>query len=121
MTQTTAHTPAKRGDLAILVTTRRDFYIGEGTRESTTVEVCEVTNITRDGIAKRVRPAQWDTPIDLAHYGHRHQVYIVPAAQIDVAAALKLAAEHPWPSGHKGMPYASLDEVKAMLRPLRKP
>jgi hypothetical protein len=117
MADTATPTKAKRGDLAILVTTRRDFYIGEGTRESTEVEVCEVTNTTRDGVAKRVRPARYGTPMDVTH---RHRVFIVPAAEIDVAAALEVAAKHPWPSGPLGMPYASLDEVKAVLRPLRK-
>lgn len=117
---TNTHTPAKRGDLAILVVTRHDYYIGEGSRESTTVEVCEVTNITRDGIAKRVRRAGAEMPVDLSRYPRGSQIFIVPAAEIDVTAALEAAAAHPWPSGHKGMPYASLDEVKAMLRPLRK-
>ena len=115
-----AHTPAKRGDLAILVTTRRDFYIGESTRERTEIEICEVTNITREGVAKRVRRAGAEMPVDLAHYPRSRQLFIVPSAEIDVTAALEAAAAHPWPSGHKGMPYASLDEVKAMLRPLRK-
>lgn len=96
------------------------YVIGEDSRESTSVEVCEVTNITRDGIAKRVRSARYGTPIDLAHYPYKRQVFIVPAATIDVTAALEAAAAHPWPSGHPGMPYASLDEVKAMLRPLRR-
>jgi hypothetical protein len=111
---------AKRGDLAVLVTSTRDFYIGEGARERTSVDVCEVTNVTRDGIAKRVRPARYDTPIELARYPHRHQVFIVPATEIDVPAALTAAAANPWPSGHAGMPYGSLDEVKAVLRPLRR-
>lgn len=108
---------AKRGDLAVIVTTRRDFYIGEGVRESTDVVVCEVTSITREGLAKVVRRASMDTPIPLARWTHPHQVYIVPKAQIDVAAAMESAAERLWPTGHPGRPYASLDEAKAALRP----
>jgi hypothetical protein len=112
-------TKAKRGDLAVLVITRRDYILREGVRERTEVQLCEVTNITREGLARKVRPANWGTTVDVKVM-RADQVYIVPAAEFDVATALQRAAEHPWPGGQPGMPYASLDEAKAMLRPLKR-
>jgi hypothetical protein len=111
---------AKRGDLAVVVTTRRDYVIGRGSQESVDVDVCEVVSITRDGIVKAVHKASWGTIVKMARWVHPHQVHIVPKTEIDVAAAMEAAAANPWPSGHAGMPYGSLGEVKAVLRPLRR-
>lgn len=111
---------AKRGDLAVIVTTHRDFVIGKGPQEHTTVDVCEVTSITRDDIAKAVRAARGSELRSIERWVGLRQVYIVPKARVDVAAAMKAAAARPWPSGHPGMPYESLDEVKALLRSVKR-
>lgn len=119
-TATSEQIKAKRGDIAVIVTTRRDFVIGEGTRESTTVDVCEVTSITRDGLARVVRKATRGTTVELRRWVGSRQVFIVPKSDVDVAAAMEAAGAHPWPSGHPGMPYDSPDEVKALLRSLKR-
>jgi hypothetical protein len=113
-------TKAKRGDLVAIVQEHRDYIIGQGATKHTTCQIAVVSSITREGLVKAVRWAynhgeKWDDPTPLAHLG-RIETHLVPAAKIDVAAALEAAKAHSWPSGST-MPYASLDEVRDALRP----
>lgn len=116
---------ARRGDLAILVTAHRDLHLGKGVQERTTLQVGQVVEVTRTRLARKIRPANGGAPIDieaLKRAGTYRAVYIVPADEIDVPAALRLAAERPWPGGRPGMPFDDLDEVREALRPhLRRP
>ena len=106
---------AKRGDLAVIVSNRSYFSVADGVRECQTVEISEVTSITRDGVAKNVRTASGEVRAIPRWVGLR-QVYIVPRAKVDIEAAMQSAAANPWPSGHPGMPYESLEQVRSMLR-----
>src|SRR5206468_1342657 len=94
----------------------RDFILGEGPRDHTEVDVCTVTSVTREGMVKAVRKATWATEVKLAHWVHPHQICIVPKDKVDVPAAMAEAARKQWPSGHPGMYFESLDEVREMLK-----
>ncbi|MFD2422669.1 hypothetical protein [Amycolatopsis pigmentata] len=118
---TTGHVKAQRGDLAVIVSQVHDFIIGQPLRTRTEVDVCEVTNITRDGHVKAVIKATWGMRVEIKRWVHRHTIYIVPKNEIDVSAAMKASAENPWPSGHAGMPYRSLGDAREALRPFRRP
>lgn len=115
---------ARRGDIAVIVTQVSDYVIGQGASERTQVEICEVTNITREGIVKAVRKANWgadSAPVSLDRWAHHHEVLIVPKTDIDVPAAIATAAANPWP--HNGMPgkyYDTLAEAREALRPHRR-
>ncbi len=107
---------ARRGDIAVLVTERRNYYIGRGSTVHTDVEIALVTSVTREGTVKAVRHVGSDTTLPVARLP-RHTVHIVSAAEFDVAAVLESARAHCWP-GHPDQvkPYASLAEVRDMLQ-----
>lgn len=111
---------AKRGDLVVIVTRVPDFVIGQPAASRDQVDVCEVTSITRDGVIKAVRKASWGMTVEMSRWTNRHQTYVVPKADIDVAAAMETAAANPWHNGMPGKYYDSLDEVREMLRQHRK-
>lgn len=107
------HTPARRGDLAAVVTTTRDYVIGAPTTERTSVRIGVVTSITREGIVKMV---------DGRKLWNHERTLVISATRIDVEAALAIAAAHVWPSHTSTMPYASIEEARDALRPaLRSP
>lgn len=87
--------------------------------ESDDFTIGVVTSVTREGIVKRFRTAGWGTdrpgPADKQFRG---KVYMAPG--IDPEAALEAAKAHTWP-GHpeQPMPFRSLEEVRAVLRPVR--
>ncbi len=109
---------AKRGDLAVVVRTQRDFYQDRPTVTRTEVTFGVVTSITRDGVAKSFRDA-WDHVGPVKLYGNE-TVYIVPRVETDVDAAMRTAREHVFPNSDTPMPFGSLDEAKDVLRPLRR-
>lgn len=123
MNAATEPTRAKRGDLVIVAREYRDYIIGQPSREYTTCEVGTVTSITRDGVVKAFRSVHYygqdgcEESTQLSYLPKPFEALIVPAAKIDVQAALKTAYEHCWPSGHPCMPYGSLAEVREALRP----
>lgn len=102
---------AKRGDLAVIVSTDRTFIIGQPAQERTRVECGVVRSITRDGLVRKVETV-WGGLIE-----PRGQVLIAPAATIDVEVAMQIAREHHWPN-HPGqpMPWDSVRECKESLR-----
>ena len=100
--------PARRGDLAVIVSTTRDYVLGAGASERTAVTVGIVTSITREGIVKMV---------DGRKLWNHQRAFVVPATRIDVEAALAIAAAHVWPGHTSAMPYASVAEARAALRP----
>jgi hypothetical protein len=107
---------ARRGDIAVLVTERRTFYVGRGATVHTDVEIVQVTSITRAGVVKAVRHAGSDRIMPVALLP-RHTVYVVSAAEFNIAAVLESARAHCWP-GHPNRvkSYASLEEARDMLR-----
>lgn len=112
---------AKRGDIAVIVTEQRDVYIGQEGKTRTRVEVTQVTSITRDGVVKAVRDCWEDSCPQLMANRARHMaLYVVPAAEFDVAAAMESARNHAWPNSTQPRDYDSVVDVKAMLRTHRK-
>lgn len=123
-----AEVAAKRGDLVVVERHHRDYVTGEGTREYATFEVGEVTSVTRDGQVRMWRragafaggtdymgrPDRGET----LRPGSFARVLVMPAAKVEVRAALAVAACHVW-EGHEdsARPYSTLDEVRAALRP----
>jgi len=106
---------ARRGDLAVLVCRTR---IAQANGPGYTLESAEVTvvaSVTRGGEVKAVRDVHGHvTP--LARYGRlAPEVRLVPAANVDVAAAMQAAREHVSELGFP-TPYGSLDEARAALR-----
>jgi hypothetical protein len=111
-----AEMPAKRGDIAVIVTERRDCHIGKSSTIRTEVEVTEVTSVTREGAVKAVRFARRGAPSIPVARLMPHTTYVVPRAEFDVASALDAARAHHWPN-HPDQPkhFDSLDEVRGML------
>jgi hypothetical protein len=104
----TSFQPAHRGDLAVIVANHPDLGYQ-------TVEITEVTSITRDGLVKAIRDT-WDTTRPLARVLGVEQVLVVPKTEVDAAAVMKAAKAHTWPD-HPNQPrhYESLDEVRALM------
>lgn len=116
-------TPARRGDLAAIVTEHRDYAISTGSVTCAQVELYLVTNLTRERRVRRVRPV-WSTDANLRLPLERivgfRALHLIPAATIDVPGAINAAREHRWPTGGAFTafrPFASLDELRAALRP----
>ena len=136
MTATTTEAPAqavnvaKRGDLIVIEQHNRDYSIGAGTHEYDTFVVGVVTSVTRDGHVKMYRRAgsfdqgkDWRGQPDRGEQVPARMVrsYVCSSSDIDVAGALATAGCHVWPSGHESpMPFESLAEVQAALKPHRK-
>lgn len=117
MTATASFTAAKRGDLVIVGRKVGSFVIGRPYSEQGEYRICVVTNITREGAVKAYRDRDDGATHRLDQVINLIGIALVPAARIDVAAAMKAAADHTWPSGHPWMPFDSLDEVRAALKP----
>ena len=121
---------ARRGDLIVIEQHHRDYAIGTGASEYDTFTVGVVTSVTRDGHAKMYRRAgcfdqgkDWRGQPDrgVAIPSGLVRSYVCSSSDIDVAGALATAGCHVWPSGHESpMPYGSLAEVQADLKPHRK-
>lgn len=110
-------TPARRGDIVIVQTTRRAIVLGKGAMDYDRFHVGVVTNITRDGAVRKWREVGTETvhPIDRAIGYVQHWVVSKPRVRVD--DVLRAAAEHTWP-GHPNQPrpFDSPDEIKALLR-----
>jgi len=117
----------RRGDLIIIHLRRHS----EGTAHDS-FWAGEVTSITRDGRARRYRPAgrfSWEPgppgsrrpaaslPLPTQREGAQF-TWFVSTRTADVAGALATAACHCWP-GHDGQvrPYGTLGQVRAALAP----
>ena len=136
MTATTTEAPtvaanvATRGDLVVIEQHHRDYAIGTGTSEHDSFIVGVVTSVTRDGHVKMYRRAgsfdqgkDWRGQPDRGENVPSSMVrsYVCSTSDIDVAGALATAGCHVWPSGHESpMPYESLAEVQADIKPHRK-
>lgn len=109
---------AKRGDIAVIVTERRDSYINGPTQVRTEVEIKVITSITREGLVKAVRGLGSDSPAYPFEQFHARRValYIVSAAEFDVAGAIESARKHTYPNSDTPRAYDSLTEAKDMLR-----
>jgi hypothetical protein len=121
---------AKRGDLIVIEQHHRDYAIGSGTREYDSFIVGVVTSVSRDGHVKMYRRAgsfdqgkDWRGQPDRGENVPANMVrsYVASSTEIDVVGALATAGCHVWPSGHESpMPFESLAEVQAALKPHRK-
>lgn len=112
-------TTFKRGDGVVFVRTAHRHVIGQPTEEYQDITVGMVTSVTRAGQIKAYRHAAWGRVVRLDTSLQRHALaYVLPKDEIDVAGVLDYCANRPWSHApeHKGMPFHSLDEVKAELR-----
>lgn len=110
-------TTAKRGDLAVIEKETSYVTTDQGYHKTTEYEVGIVTNITREGQVKACRFRLSDTTTQLKDIIRVKRTLIVPQSEINVESAARAAWSNPWPSGHEGMPFDSLDAVKDVLRP----
>lgn len=110
---------AKRGDLAVIVTTSHDYVIGTGRTVRESAELVTVTSVTRDGVVKAVRDYSGSVR-DLTRPSAGRRVLVLPAATVDATAAVTAYAERRYPSApHSSMvpPFGSVDEARSFLRP----
>lgn len=117
-----AFTPARRGDLAALVTTVRErtlHYDHTARRRRTRVVLVHVVATASDGRITRVRRVQDEEndACDLAGVPGAHRLAVIPARVIDVAGAIDAARGHRTVTGRPFAPFASLDELREALRP----
>lgn len=110
-------TPAKRGDLVIVGRKVGNYIIGKPYSEHDEYRICVVTNITREGAVKAYRDRDDGVAHRLDQVINLIGIALVPAVRIDVDAAMKAAEDHTWPGGQPWMPFDSLDEVRAALKP----
>lgn len=106
---------ARRGDLAAVVRTRRDFYTDRPAETREEVVLMEVTSVTREGVVKAGRDA-WGEVEPVDRYGPA-AVYVLPAAEVDVKAVMRMAAGHCWPNSDTPRPFGSLADAKDAIRP----
>jgi hypothetical protein len=114
--------PAKRGDLAVIIIERQDYYIGQASPPARTeVTIHEVTSVTRDGAVKAVR-GTWpgSSPVPVERLARGARILTMSKTAIDVPAALDVARAHHW-AGHPGQPrpFDSLAAVRAALQACR--
>jgi hypothetical protein len=127
MTVTPEFRPARRGDGIVVGTRHSGYTIPEPGRTETyeydSYEVGTVTGITRDGLVRTWRVA-WASDADRKQELPRDRIgyWLLPAAEIDVAACLAAYRAHHYPGHEDGLPqpYASLEEVRDAMRPHRK-
>lgn len=96
-----------------------DYVIGKGCKSHPEFTVAVVTNITRDGQIKAVRPVGYSTTVELPRMVGFRKAHLVPKKNIDVDAALKAAAEHTWTGRTGDTPryFDTLDAARDVLRP----
>lgn len=129
MTTATASAPgtftrARRGDAVVIAETHRDYVIsGPGRREvteRTTYELGTVTSVTRDGYVKswRLSWSESSRPIP----DRRAGLWLMPAADFDVAGCVAAANANKYPGHPDGLPkpFDSLDDVRAAMAPHRR-
>jgi hypothetical protein len=110
---------AHRGDVAVIETARYDVADGhENVRFD--VEITLITSVTKTGFVKEVRDA-WGALRKVVPNRADTCVRVVPARVVDPGDALAAAKAHHWP-GHPDQPqaFASFEEVRKVLTPLRK-
>lgn len=115
-------TKAKRGDLAAIVETRTDYFIGQASKERTTITLGIVTSVTREGLIKALQ-----VPFSSDDHGARApyhvtpyiQTLLVPAAAVDVAGVMAAYRQHTY-AGHTQIePFESVDAARAFVAPFR--
>lgn len=111
----------KRGDLAIVVSEHSAGEVGLG---SGTYLRCELHTVasTRGGQVATVRhardqnnPDAWCRPLEKIHGFVR--ALVIPAADVDVQAALEVARKRCWPGGGSWMWWESPGEMREALLP----
>lgn len=115
---------ARRGDLIVVERIERSYTISHGSSERTRYDVMEVAGLFRDGRVRTVRSVAWKDSYTQEIEGKRRmlglvQTYLLPATDIDKEAAIKAVREHTYPNSTTPMPFDSLDEIRALLRPFR--
>jgi hypothetical protein len=128
MSKQAERTAAKRGDLVVVHVRSSSWSLSPGDvrTDADDFTVGMVTSVTRDGLVKLYRPAGDLTVSDYRGRPYRGQGlprtglvawWVVLASKIDVTGAMVTAATHVYPGGETPMPYGSLDEVRAALKP----
>jgi hypothetical protein len=113
-------TPARRGNVALLVSPHREPLTGGGP-EAVHVELIVIRSVTRDG---RVRAYEqmWPggRPVQVATTAWKI-TRLVDASALDSARAVAIARAHTYPGHAQVRPWSSLAEARADLRPARIP
>lgn len=114
---------ARRGDLCAVVTTSRDYVIGQTSTERTSVVLAVVAGVSREGVVKFVRPIWNGTGPTEARNPVRtpmERTYVIASGTIDTDAAIAAYAARRYPTApHSDMvpPLDSLDALRELLRP----
>jgi len=116
---------AKRGDLIVIEKVERNYTVSEGATERTRFDVFEVAGLFRDGRVRTVRSVAWSGSYPQELEGKRRmsglvKTYLLPAANVDKDAVVKAVTEHCYPNSDTPMPFGSLDEVRALVKPHRR-
>lgn len=108
---------SNRGDLIVVAERRRTSYIGKSSEGRIEIRVGVITNITRDGKAKKWRAAGSSVAVPIPAGATTR---VESKENIDVDAAIKVAEAHTYP-GHddQPMPWDNINDVRAALRPCR--
>jgi hypothetical protein len=118
---------ARRGDIAVLERRRKAADINvsdQPEREDAEYTVTVVASVTREGAVKAIRDLRWNDeaePRPLGRIAGLEKVYVLPQAQVDMAAALAAARAHTSPGSDDPRPFSSMDDVRAALNPHRTP
>jgi len=111
----------RRGDLAIIESASRTYYVGAPTETSTRFELGTVASVTREGAIKSVRrlgsaASVKPTPVERLN----GTVLYVSAETVDVHGILAEATRHTYAGSDMPRPYDSLAEIKALCRAYRR-
>lgn len=116
---------AKRGDLLVIERTTRDYVIGQETVERRLFEMYEVAGLFRDGRVRSIRSVAWTGSATQDVEGKRRMLglvttYLLPAANVDKEAVTKAVQAHTYPNSSTPMPFDSIDELRALVKPFRR-
>lgn len=116
--------PAKHGDLAVVISAQRSAFASGGTRERQSIVLGRVSGITREGVVTRYEAARFsDAPAREEKVTPRQQVLIVKAGVVDVKAVLDGCRSRVYDDvsdssvgGGMVRPFDSLDDAKSFIK-----
>lgn len=124
MTSVKPEVPAKRGDLAVIISTSRDVAQGKGS-DTVHVVLARVSGITRAGLVTRYEEALFADADDRERKVRPHErIAVVGADVVDVEAVLVDYRAHTWRATTGAdsdmiRAYPSLESAKAAIRKWR--